>query len=212
MRSTLPPEFRVVFGACYAYSPQGSTEVCGRSRLLCSRVKAGRAKWLRCYAARVHEQVVDQRLFRGYFSRSSLLIPIPQSDPAASSAALRLALAVKATGLAGTVWKGLSRVCPVQKSSAAFYWERPAVADHYASFVVEQAPIQPTQILLIDDVITKGRTLMAAAMRLREVFPSTPIRAFALLRTMGLVPDIERLIDPCEGEIAWDGKDTHREP
>jgi len=38
------------------------------------------------------------------------------------------------------------------------------------------------------------------------------IGAFALVRTMGLVPDIAKLLDPCSGAITWTGADARREP
>jgi hypothetical protein len=59
---------------------------------------------------------------------------------------------------------------------------------------------------------TKGRTLLAAAARLHETYPSARIRAFALLRTMGMVPEVDRLLDPCVGEISWRAGDAHRFP
>jgi hypothetical protein len=49
-------------------------------------------------------------------------------------------------------------------------------------------------------------------MRLHEAFPKADIRAFALVRTMGLILDVERLFDPCEGVIRWNGRDAYREP
>jgi hypoxanthine-guanine phosphoribosyltransferase len=91
-------------------------------------------------------------------------------------------------------------------------WERPTVQQHYRSFAVIPSSSIPTAVVLIDDVITKGRTLVAAAMRLHEAFPKADIRAFALVRTMGFVLDVERLFDPCEGEIHWNGEDAYRNP
>jgi hypothetical protein len=91
-------------------------------------------------------------------------------------------------------------------------WERPTVQQHFKSFAVLPPATTPTEIVLIDDVVTKGRTLVAAAIRLHLAFPNTLIRAFALVRTMGLVPDVDRVFDPCRGEIRWNGTDAHREP
>jgi hypothetical protein len=65
---------------------------------------------------------------------------------------------------------------------------------------------------LVDDVVTKGRTLLAAAARVQEAFPCAEIRAFALIRTMGLTRNVERLVDPCIGEIRWRGGDACRTP
>jgi orotate phosphoribosyltransferase-like protein len=67
-------------------------------------------------------------------------------------------------------------------------------------------------VVIVDDVITKGRTLLAAAARVREALPDAQIRAFALLRTMALVSDLTNLLDPCRGEIRWMRGDARRIP
>ena len=59
---------------------------------------------------------------------------------------------------------------------------------------------------------TKGRTLLAAANRVHEAYPCSQIRAFALLRTMGLTSGVLQLLDPCKGEISWKAGDAHRSP
>jgi hypothetical protein len=50
------------------------------------------------------------------------------------------------------------------------------VPEHYESFLVMPAPVMIRRIVLIDDVITKGRTLLAAAARLQAAF-RTPTSA-----------------------------------
>jgi predicted amidophosphoribosyltransferase len=211
----LPLEYRLPFAACYAYSPKGDSEISERSRQLCARVKNGSAKWLKSYVASVHQEVMRKRRFCGVFNEHTLLVPIPNNpSPMRTSfwVARRLALALQEAGLAEDVWTGLRRVRSVERSSSAWMWERPTVQQHYQSFAVIPSPKPPTEIVLIDDVITKGRTLVAAAMRIHEAFPKADIRAFALVRTMGLILDVERLFDPCEGVIRWNGKDAYREP
>ena len=42
----------------------------------------------------------------------------------------------------------------------------------------------PDEIILIDDVITRGATLLGAANLLADDFPETPIRAFVAMRTI----------------------------
>lgn len=205
----------VPFGSCYVYSPAGQCAISQRSRLMCRFLKAGDAEFLIRYAARVRYEVRDHRLFQGYFDAGTLLIPVPGCAPRApgkASAAERLAAALVDAGLGGGLWCGLKRVCPVRKSATAPSFTRPTAAKHYGSFMVEPCDWSPARILLVDDVITKGRTLIAAATRVREAFPQAQIRAFALLRTLGLVADVERLVDPCVGQIRWRGGDAHRCP
>jgi predicted amidophosphoribosyltransferase len=211
----LPREYRLQFAACYAYSPKGGSEVSERSRQLCARVKNGSTKWLRSYVASVHQEATRKRQFNGFFNEHTLLVPIPNTPTETRTSfwvARRLALTLQEAGLAEEVWTGLRRVSSVERSASAWMWERPTVQQHYRSFAVIPAPRPPTEIVLVDDVITKGRTLVAAAMRLHEAFPNADIRAFALVRTMGLILDVERLFDPCEGVIRWNGRDAYREP
>jgi predicted amidophosphoribosyltransferase len=211
----LPREYRLQFAACYAYSPKGKSEVSERSRQLCARVKNGSAKWLKSYVASIHQEVTLRRQFCGIFNENTLLVPIPTSPASMQTSfwvARRLALALHEVGLAEDVWTGLRRVSSVERSSLAWMWERPTVQQHYRSFAVIPSPRPPSDIVLVDDVITKGRTLVAAAMRVHEAFPKADIRAFALVRTMGLILDVERLFDPCEGVIRWNGRDAYRDP
>jgi hypothetical protein len=211
----LPPEYHLPYGACYAYSPKGKSHISQRSRLLCARVKNGHPRWLKSYVANVYQEIAQQRCFRDFFKENTLLVPVPQYlTPARISlwVARRLAFTLQEAGLGGEVWTGLRRVISVERSSSAWMWQRPTVGQHYRSFAVVPSNRHPLDIILVDDVITKGRTLVAAAMRLREAFPTAAIRAFTLVRTMGFVPDVERLFDPCQGAIRWNGQDAYRDP
>jgi hypothetical protein len=213
--ASLPADYLLPYAACYVYSPKGESDVSQRSRQLCVRVKSGSTQWLRSYAATVHQEVVHGRRFLEFFKEDTLLVPIPEFRPSGRMsfwAARRLALALQQTGLAEEVWTGLRRISSVGKSSSAWMWERPTVQQHYQSFAVIPSLKSARNILLVDDVITKGRTLAAAAMRLQEAFPKAEVRAFALVRTMGFVLDVPRLLDPCQGEIRWNGEEAYRSP
>jgi hypothetical protein len=140
----------------------------------------------------------------------------------------RLAWCLKEVGLAAEVWPVLRRRHPVRKSAFAAAGERPTVLEHYASFAIERVfsggtPIgscspaaEPRasglQLTLVDDVITRGRTLLAAAARLRDAFPGAQIRAFALLRTLRPDETLGQVLDPREGEVRWVSGDARRCP
>lgn len=203
------------FGSCYVYSPVGNCPVSRCSRLLRTLLKEPDQNLMNCYASRVRREVSEFRLFAGYFEPCTTLIPVPGSRPRASGApwvAECLASAFVDAGLGGTVWTGLRRVHPVIKSATASKGKRPTVTTHYKSFMVESREDPPDRIVLVDDVVTKGRTLLAAASRVQEAFPHASVRAFALLRTMGMVAEVSRLLDPLEGMITWRAGDARRHP
>jgi len=178
-------------------------------------LKSGDPEWLPRYAGQVFQQVSRQRQFPGLFAKDVVLVPVPGSAPSTGVPwpAERLAIALTGIGLAGAVLVCLRRRFAVRKSATAFSGERPTVQEHYDSFVaIDGSPHQPRRILLVDDVVTKGRTLLAAAARLHEAFPNADMRAFALVRTMGFLPRLEHLLEPCEGVIRWAGGDARREP
>jgi hypothetical protein len=203
------------FASCYIYAPRGAGLLSAGSRLLCQRVKASDPHWLPRYAGQVAELCTRERVFERLFARDACLIPIPGCSPACamSTAACQLAMAFHALGLAHEVWPAIARRVAVTRSATALLGKRPTVRQHYESFAVGKARgPAPHRIVLIDDVITKGRTLLAAAARLRCEFPHADIRAFALVRTLGFLGRVDRLLAPCEGVVYWAGGDARREP
>ncbi len=180
-----------------------------------SLLKEGDALFLRRYVQRVSTEIREHHRFVGYFDAKTVLIPIPGCQPhlpGIASVTEYLSAALIEAGLGERVWSGLRRTVAVPKSATAPDGERPSVHRHYESFAVAYDTGVPRRILLVDDVVTKGRTLLAAAARLQEAFPQTPIRGFAFLRTMGLVSEVSRLLDPCVGEIRWQAGDARRAP
>jgi hypothetical protein len=205
----------IEYASCYVYSPTGTGAVCERSRLLRALLKAGDAGFMLKYAFRVRQQVAESLPLAGFFDTSDVLVPVPGCAPSMTGrvwAAKHLAVALVNEGLGGAAWSGLRRVRAVRKSATAAPGKRPTVNLHYDSFLIEQPAMPLERIVLIDDVVTKGRTLLAAASRVHDAFPGAQIRAFALVRTMGLIPGVEQLLDPCKGEIRWRSGDAYRCP
>jgi hypothetical protein len=206
---------RITFASCYVYSPCGSGAACERSRLLRAMLKSCDTHFIVKYAFRVRQQVVEESPLAGFVCPDQVLVPVPASAMSTAgtmTVAEHLATAMAAAGLGGGIWNGLRRVQPVRKSATAPPGSRPTVANHYDSFAIEAVTALPPRVVLVDDVITKGRTLLAAAARLQEAFPAAEIRAFAMLRTMGLVRGVDHLLEPCVGEISWRAGDAHRTP
>jgi hypothetical protein len=204
----------VAFASCYVYSPAGGGAASERSRLLRTLLKEGDAHFMLKYALRVRQQAEGASCLAGFFLAQDVLVPVPRCAPRSGGTwvAEELAHALVRAGLGSMTWAGLHRICAVRKSATASHGARPTVDLHYDSFRVEPPSFRIASIVLIDDVITKGRTLLAAAARLREAFPGAPVRAFALLRTRGLTSGVKQLLEPCKGQIRWDGADAHRVP
>ena len=211
MNSAACPEIR--FASWYVYIPGRVTPA---SRSLRTSVKNGNVKQLLNRAIRLDGESLEASPFAGFFPGAAMLVPVPGSKPSAgggATAAGQLALALLEQGLGRGIWFGLRRVKAVRKSGTAPPGARPTVKNHYDTMAVDKIDGSGTShIVLIDDVVTKGRTLLAAALRLREVFPDADLRAFALLRTTGYSFDVERSLLPCVGKIEWSGLDARRRP
>jgi hypothetical protein len=204
--------------------------VCEEGRSLCAHLKSADPAWLPRLAASVWLQSAGSGRFGQAFGSRVVLVPVPGSSPAQKGVWVgeRLAWCLREVGLASEVRPVLRRRYPVRKSAFAPASERPSVLQHYMSFSVvgalavrgaagrcsllSEPASDGLQLTLVDDVITRGRTLLAAARRLREAFPAARIHAFALLRTLGPDESMREALDPCEGEVSWVRGDARRRP
>ena len=184
------------------------------------RLKSGDPTWLPVYAGQVRDEAMRDEALARLFGREVILVPVPGSAPSVTGvwAAGRLAVALHGVGLGKAVWAGIQRRFGVRKSATALNADRPTVRQHHESFAVTELPTvaglstRPSRIVLVDDVITRGRTILAAAARLHEALPNADIRAFALVRTMGFLPNVTHSLELCYGVVRWAAGDARREP
>lgn len=175
-------------------------------------IKAGREQVIRS-AFRYLEQA---EILKPFLNPDVTLVPVPRSAPLAEGAlwpSKVIADLLVEGGFGREVLTCIRRISAVQRSASAQPADRPLWPTHYDSLAVEGALIQPAQITLVDDVLTMGRTSYACAQRLREAFPTATLRIFAMMRTQGLIPDIDALVDPSVGTVTgYSSGKTHREP
>ena len=58
-------------------------------------------------------------------------------------------------------------------------------------------------VVLVDDIVTRGSTIMASAWHVKSCLPSVEVRAFTLFRTVQIsTPDV--LFEPVVGTIEYD--------
>lgn len=204
------------FAARYTYSPRGQSEVSVKSRRIRDWLKAAVEPAIAKMAERVRIDVENDE-YPGFFGPNVVLVPVPGSTPRKDASTLwvgeRLCEALLAEGIAGTAAQYLIRDYPVPKSAYQARGNRPTVKTHYDSLSVAKDLLQPERILLVDDIVTRGSTLLACGSRIQEAFPNADVRAFAMLRTMGLIPDVLRTADPVVGSItAIPNNGAHRDP
>ena len=133
--------------------------------------------------------------FAEFFGPETVLLPVPGSTPRRDNTTLwvgeRICHALLEEGLAEAVMPDVRRVRQVPKSAYQAPGERPNARTHYDTISVAPQLLNPAQILVVDDIVTKGNTLLGCASRAAAAFPQAQIRAFAMVRTMGLVADID---------------------
>lgn len=212
------------FASFLAYSPRGESEVAKRSRAWMNRLKGDSLFGLpgqqlqpttRWIAQRLRARLEESELsdcFRG----APLLIPVPSStkqQPGTGWVPLSLATEMLGQGLGGRVSPCLVRAKVVRKSSTAPPDLRPRAREHFESMALERDLLdEPEDILLVDDIVTRGATLLGAAQRVQEAFPESRVRAFAAIRTISDPAEFEAIYAPATGTITLRGEESYRRP
>jgi hypothetical protein len=209
------------FGALLTYSPHGdSPESCHSKNVMIAlkndRFVGDPPTLISELIAQTIQQRMSELPFRLFFQPNTILIPTPKSSlmqPNTLWVPERIATALVRTGIGRDVASCLIRTKPVRKAAFCVPSERPTAAEHYESMSVQGSLSPPSEILLVDDIVTRGATLLGAANRLADVFPQSRIRAFAAMRTISNPDEFEKVYDPCVGTIDLsEYGDTFRRP
>ena len=155
-------------------------------------------------------------IFSGFFSKEAILVPVPSSclaKPNTLWVPKILADALVKEELGGSVVQCLAREEPIiPKSSMRPANQRPTAYEQYKTMGVASMLTEPKEILLVDDVVTRGATFLGAANRLVEAYPRAHIRAFAAMRTISNESKLHNVMDPRKGNITQTTHGTRREP
>jgi len=215
--SPLPSE--IEFASFLVYNPKPAVfagPLSAQSRRLRDAVKKETGPWAR--AQRLGERMraeIGDALRERFLPAHVTLVPMPghapMKDPKSHWPARELCEEFVRSGLGARVLPLLRRVRPVPKAAFSVPSERPCAEEHYDSLQAVAHLAAGSHLLVVDDVITRGATLLAAVARLREVLPKSTVRAFALIRTMSSEP-ITTLKEPCSGVVRRLARGTRRDP
>lgn len=213
---SLPPllsELRL--GTYLQYSPRGITDVSRRSKAWSSAVKAGKPNWVNLALDRLSASLVEGGL-EEFLGRKAVLVPVPRSAPLSEPNALWPARIIAAglveRGLGKEVIPCLTRAEPVQKSSWAGAGERPDANHHLRTMQIVPEVFSHTQITLVDDIVTIGRTILAAASHVQAAYPDARVRAFGLIHTSGLGAEVDEIVKPYVGWLRRNGGWIEHDP
>jgi hypothetical protein len=200
------------FGSLLAYCPRGgSSAEIQRSRQIMRFVKNDSfvenppvlmSDWISSTMERRRSDLPFDSIFR----INAVLVPLPRSSllqPDSLWVPERLAKALIKRRFGARVMPCLTRLRAVRKSATSQADQRPTPTEHFESFAVQGNLGSAEDIVLIDDIVTRGHTMIGAANRLLEVFPSSRVHAFAAMRTLSDWTDFSHIYDPQIGSIEY---------
>ncbi len=216
MRS-LTSSSEVAFASLLVYSPRGVTDASRRSKQVTIALKQNDRVQTRQWGSVTMAQYLAARLaqelpragFADWFD-DAVLVPVPRSSPRRSRTDLwparEIATEMVEVGVGRSVLCLLERAVAVPKSAYCSPGERPGPEQHQRSFALADGlPLGGGRIVLVDDVVTRGATLLGAALRLRAEGATATLSAFAAVRTMSEA-EVSSMLAPCVGIIrATDG-------
>ena len=182
------------------FSPKGISDLSRKSKRICGAIKTGDKRPLTSMIKYLQEDDVLLHFFDG-----SVLVPVPRSSVTTKGALWPSEIICQelvSNGIGVGVEPILKRNTAIRKSATST-GNRPTIHEHFETLEISAGLLSPQKITLVDDVITLGATSMACASRVREAFPDTEISIFAVMRTQGFKPNIEKLRDPSVGVIKY---------
>ena len=194
---------KVPFGSYLVYSPRGQSTVSKNSRDLCYKIKQDRAGVITEVVRRLAQDFAGTEL-DVVLGPDVMLVPAPRSTPLLEDAlwpAARIADELHAARLGRQPRPIVTRAVPVAKSAFAARGGRPSPQQHLDSLRLESRIPLSGRVSVIDDVITRGATMLAVASLITRAYPGTTVAAFALVRTMSFVSDIKRIRAPVVGAV-----------
>ncbi len=214
------------FASFLTYAPHGTTPEMLESRRWTRLLKQdqavktpseppGLSRPMNRFIVEILINQIAETSFSDFFGPGVTLVPVPKSSLLPRDGLWvpqRIASSMVEFGLGKEVLEILMRIQAVPKSATSASGDRPKAKTHYDSLRVNPQLEPPRRIVLVDDVITRGATLLGAASCLAEAFPQATIQGFAMVRTISNPEQFVKIVNPCVGWIRLRDGDTFRDP
>lgn len=145
-----------------------------------------------------------------FLNPNTTIIPVPSHAPREPNwvwPSREIARAILRAGIVNGISTCLTRITKVQKSAFCKSVEdRPSPQEHFDSIQVENIIIESAQLVLVDDLITIGSTMLGCAWHLERSFPGKEIKCFSPLRPENR-HEIQSYICPTRGTITYTPED-----
>jgi hypothetical protein len=214
---------KLEFFSFLVYPTRGGTSKAADARIIVGKVKddkmhkSGEETWGQRAVRRLRE--TNPEGIEDFLGQERVLVPVPRSSlqkPGSHWPARRIGQYLVEAGFGSGPEELLRRAKPIRSSSLSQSGGgRATMQEKYDSLEARATLNPPGLITIVDDVITKGSEVFAAARRLREAFLNAEIRAFGMALTRGQVTDVPSIFQPFRGWIrlnAWGGVDRDDPP
>lgn len=200
------------------------------SRVFCRRVKDDssyeKGPAIELAVARLVEE--NPPILEPFFGLGVVLVPAPSSSPTPPKGLdipvrggekdfhwvpRRICEVLVSRGVADS-WKPLlRREERVERAHKAQSQDRPLPMKHFESLSCHRDLIAARRYVVVDDVVTRGATLLACASRLQGAYPEAEVLGFALLRSISNPEEFRSILEPVVGTITLRPQgDTLRRP
>lgn len=218
---------KLSFGSFLVYAPRGTTDRAHRAQafvkldLKQDRFLPAAETVTSAYIANRMAETLDRHdPLRKLLAQDAVLVPVPRRVPLNPRGrgpslwpSLRIAEALLQAGFGKRVEPLLERTEAIEQSSLGFKASnRPSPQRHFETVACRGIIVPPVRVVLVDDVITRGSTMLGCASSLALVFPGTQVAGFAVVRTMSEWNDVPNMVDPCVGTIHQEGDLVMRSP
>lgn len=159
------------------------------------------------YVALYLKKRLDSLPYSDFFTDETVLIPVPSSSQIPKNGlwvSERLADAFFNEGIGHSVVPCLKRQISIRKSAYSPSGQRPTALEHFDSFIIDKVLDSFDRAILVDDVITRGATLMGAANKIHGAMPNLKLSGFAAIRTISDSTRFKSFYDPVKGTVTLD--------